>query len=42
MNLPIDEKELEYIVMALWKCRKTETQCNDLYEKLKEFHERSK
>ena len=36
MDLPIDVKELDYIVTALWKCRKSEEQCNDLYEKLKE------
>ena len=37
MELPIDDKELDYIVLALWKCRKNagEPQCKDLYEKLK-------
>ncbi len=41
MNLPIDSKELDYIVLALWKCRKNagEPQCKDLYEKLKSFRE---
>ncbi len=37
MDLPIDDKELEYIVLALWKCRKNvgEPQCKELYEKMK-------
>tara|TARA_B100000945_G_scaffold220083_1_gene177741 strand:+ start:286 stop:468 length:183 start_codon:yes stop_codon:yes gene_type:complete len=35
MDLPINDKELDYIVSALWKCRKSEEQCNDLYEKMK-------
>ncbi len=37
MDLPIDDKEFEYIVLALWKCRKNagEPQCKDLYDKLK-------
>ena len=37
MELPIDDKEFNYIVLALWKCRKNtgEPQCKDLYEKLK-------
>ena len=37
MDLPIDDKEFEYIVTALWKCRKNtgEQQCGELYEKLK-------
>ena len=35
MDLPIDDKEFEYIVLALWKCRKSEDMCGDLYEKLK-------
>ena len=30
MDLPIDDKELSYIVTALWKCRKSENQCTDL------------
>tara|TARA_R100000234_G_scaffold98869_1_gene67448 strand:- start:448 stop:627 length:180 start_codon:yes stop_codon:yes gene_type:complete len=34
MDLPIDDKEFDYIVYSLWKCRKTEKQCGDLYEKL--------
>ena len=34
MDLPIDDKELSYIVTALWKCRKSENQCTDLYDKL--------
>ena len=40
MDLPIDAKELDYIVAALWKCRKSEERCNDLYEKLKEVRDR--
>tara|TARA_B100000579_G_C22602721_1_gene743457 strand:- start:68 stop:259 length:192 start_codon:yes stop_codon:yes gene_type:complete len=37
MELPIDDKEFNYIVTALWKCRKNvgESQCEKLYEKLK-------
>ena len=37
MELPIDDKEFDYIVTALWKCRKNdgESQCKDLYDKLK-------
>ena len=37
MDLPIDDKELEYIVLALWKCRKNagEPQCEKLYIKLR-------
>ena len=34
MDLPIDDKEFDYIVLALWKCRKSEDRCGDLYEKL--------
>ena len=37
MDLPIDDKEFNYIVLALWKCRKNagEPLCKDLYDKLK-------
>ena len=35
MDLPIDDKEFEYIVTQLWKCRGSEEQCKGLYEKLK-------
>jgi len=37
MDLPIDQEELNYIILALWKCRKNtgEPECNKLYEKLK-------
>ena len=35
MDLPINKKEFDYIVTALWKCRKTEDECGDLYEKMK-------
>ena len=35
MDLPIDDKEFEYIVTQLWKCRGSEEKCNGLYEKLK-------
>jgi|TARA_B100000959_G_C14865133_1_gene575942 hypothetical protein len=34
MDLPIDDKEFEYIVRALWRCRGTEKRCGELYEKL--------
>ena len=37
MDLPINKEEFDYIVTALWKCRKNtgEPACNKLYEKLK-------
>ena len=35
MDLPIDKQEFDYIVTALWKCRKSENKCGDLYEKMK-------
>ena len=37
MDLPIDDKEFDYIVTALWKCRNNigEPQCQKLYDKLK-------
>ena len=35
MDLPIDKQELDYIVTALWKCRKSEDKCGILYEKMK-------
>ena len=35
MDLPIDKQEFDYIVTALWKCRKSEDKCGDLYEKMK-------
>ena len=35
MDLPIDKQELDYIVTALWKCRKSEDKCGDLYSKMK-------
>tara|TARA_B100000945_G_C20217724_1_gene519111 strand:- start:196 stop:381 length:186 start_codon:yes stop_codon:yes gene_type:complete len=34
MDLPINDDELSYIVTALWRCRKSEDRCNDLYAKL--------
>ena len=34
MDLPIDDKELEIIVMQLWKTR-AEKSCGAVYEKLK-------
>ena len=39
MDLPINQKELNYIILSLWKCRKNagEPECNDLYEKLKDL-----
>ena len=41
MELPIDKQEFDYIVLALWKCRKNagEPQCAALYEKLKSIQE---
>ena len=35
MDLPIDKQELDYIVTALWKCRRSEDKCGDLYSKMK-------
>ena len=35
MDLPIDKQELDYIVTALWKCRKSEDKCGELYSKMK-------
>ena len=37
MLIDVTKKELEYIVTALWKCRKTEgePQCVQVYDKLK-------
>ena len=37
MLIDVTKEELEYIVTALWKCRKTEgePQCVQVYEKLK-------
>ena len=37
MNLPIDTTELEFIVMTLWRCRKSDPKCNSLYERLRDF-----
>ena len=34
MDLPIDDKELETVVMQLWKSR-SEKSCGEVYEKLK-------
>ena len=34
MDLPINDDELSYIVTSLWRCRKSEDRCNDLYAKL--------
>ena len=41
MELPINKEEFDYIILALWKCRKNagEPQCKDLYDKLKSFKE---
>ena len=35
MDLPIDKQEFDYIVTALWWCRKCEDKCGDLYDKMK-------
>ena len=34
MDLPIDDKELETVVMQLWQSR-SEKNCGEVYEKLK-------
>ena len=34
MDLPVDDKEFEYVLRSLWKCRGTEKRCGELYEKL--------
>ena len=41
MEFPINKEEFDYIILALWKCRKNagEPQCKDLYDKLKSFKE---
>ena len=35
MDLPIDKQEFDYIGTALWRCRKSEDKCGDLYSKMK-------
>ena len=35
MLVELKKDELEYIVTALWKCRKSEIKCEELYEKMK-------
>ena len=35
MDLPLNKVEFDYIVTTLWKCRGSEKQCTDLYDKLK-------
>ena len=35
MLVELKKDELEYIVTVLWKCRKSETKCEELYEKMK-------
>ena len=35
MDLPINKQEFDYIVTALWRCRKSEDKCGDLYDKMK-------
>ena len=35
MDLPNDKQEFDYIVTALWRCRKSEDKCGDLYDKMK-------
>ena len=39
MDLPIDKQEFDYIVTALWRCRKSEDKCGDLYDKMKTVQE---
>jgi len=34
MPLWLTDEDFEYIVTTLWKCRKSEKKCNDLYERL--------
>ena len=34
MDLPLNKAEFDYIVTTLWKCRGSEKQCTDLYQKL--------
>jgi len=38
MLVDLKKDELEYIVTALWKCRKSETKCEELYENMKEIY----
>ena len=39
MDLPINKQEFDYIVTALWRCRKSEDKCGDLYDKMKTVQE---
>ena len=39
MDLPINKQEFDYIVTALWRCRKSEDKCRDLYDKMKTVQE---
>ncbi len=34
MELPLTNKEFDYVVTQLWKCRGSEESCKKLYEKL--------
>ncbi len=34
MDLPLTNEELDYIVTQLWKGRKSEAKCEELYERL--------
>ena len=39
MDLPISDKDLDTIILQLWKSRKSEPEVNELYEKLKLIQE---
>ena len=42
MDLPIDKQEFDYIVTALWKCRKSEDKMNSSSWILHGYFERQK
>ena len=44
MDLPIDKIEFDYIVTALWKCRKNtgEPKCTELYNRFKQIQDVAK
>ena len=35
MDLPLNEKELDAVILTLWQHRKTDKVCGELYERLK-------
>lgn len=35
MLVDLSKEELQYIVTTLWRCKKSESKCEDLYNKMK-------